>query len=219
MTTDHIVRALRGHWRLIIALSLLATMFGALTAILSPPVYRSTVTSLLTVASTEGVSNATSDTRAVAAITPTLVELSGAHSTLAEISDTTGIQVEELSKRVAVSNPSNTLLIVIRSTGSSPEQAENTTLAMIAALTDHAASLSVSTDTGTASLTLSPVDTSSTAQLIGPSKLRHGLIGTILGAMSGLFLALVLNRAKPAVSRTASPLRLITSSWRQPGLR
>ncbi|WP_158247590.1 Wzz/FepE/Etk N-terminal domain-containing protein [Actinomyces qiguomingii] len=203
MTTDYIVRALRRHWRLIMALSVVGTLLGAVTAAVSPPVYRSSVTTLLTVASTDGADGAASDTKAVTGIAPTLVEFSEARSTLTTVAEATGVPADELPRRVAVANPSNTLLIVVTATGSSSAQAENIALAMVDALSDHAATLSVSNGAESTPLTLSDVDGSSAAQLIGPSKLRHGLIGAIGGSLLGLLLALTLQAPVPGARPAA----------------
>lgn len=196
MTPDLIVRALHKRWSVIVALSALAAVLGVLTAATSSPVYRSSVTNMLTVSSAHGGNNVTSAAAVIDAVAPTLAEISMSSSMLEAVAEDTGIPTEEVAEHITVSNPTDTLLIVVRATGSSPEQSRAIAASAVDALAERTASMSVTIGSASMHLSLTEVDTSSTAQLIGPSKSRNGAIGLIAGACLGLLVALRLEATR-----------------------
>ncbi|MBE6474498.1 MAG: hypothetical protein E7Z95_02815 [Actinomyces succiniciruminis] len=196
VTPDLIVRALHKRWSVIVALSALAAVLGVLTAATSSPVYRSSVTNMLTVSSAHGGNNVTSAAAVIDAVAPTLAEISMSSSMLEAVAEDTGIPTEEVAEHITVSNPTDTLLIVVRATGSSPEQSRAIAASAVDALAERTASMSVTIGSASMHLSLTEVDTSSTAQLIGPSKSRNGAIGLIAGACLGLLVALRLEATR-----------------------
>lgn len=202
MTPDLIVWALHKRWSLIAALSVLAAVLGVLTAMTSSPVYRSSVTNVLTVSSAHGGNNVTSAAAVIDAVAPTLAEISMSSSMLGTVAEDTGIPVEEVAERITVSNPTDTLLIVVRATGSSPEQSRVIAASAVDALAERTASMSVTIGSASMHLSLSEVDASSAAQLVAPSKSRSGGIGLIAGACLGLFVALRLEATRQSTADT-----------------
>ncbi|WP_159097690.1 MULTISPECIES: Wzz/FepE/Etk N-terminal domain-containing protein [unclassified Actinomyces] len=205
MTPDRIVRALRRRWPVVAALSLLAAVLGVLSAAVTPPVYRSTVTSILAVSSFDGVSNVTSAANIINTVAPTLAEISTSRSMLDSVAAETGIPAEETAAHITVSNPTDTLLIVVRATGPSPDQAEAIAAAATHALAEHASSMNVTIGSTNVHLSLSEVDASPTAQLIGPSKSRYGTIGLIVGGWLGLAVTLALETGQRTMHANPSP--------------
>ncbi|SHE24677.1 hypothetical protein [Actinomyces glycerinitolerans] len=196
MTPELIVRALHRRWPVIVALSALAAALGILTAATSSPVYRSSVTNVLAVSSAHGGNNVTSAAAVIDAVAPTLAEISMSSSMLDTVAEDTGIPAEEVAEHITVSNPTDTLLIVVRATGSSPEQSQAMAASAADALAERTASMSVNIGSASTHLSLSEVDSSSTAQLIAPSKSRNGAIGLIAGACLGFLVALRLEAVR-----------------------
>lgn len=204
VTPDHIIRAVGRRWRLIGILSVAAAVLGVLSATVTAPVYRSTVTSVLTVSSPDGHSDITSTASIIGTVAPTLAEISTSSSMLVSVAEETGIPAEEVAAHITVSNPTDTLLVVVRATSSSPEQAQDLAEAATAALAERTSSVGFAMDSANGFLSLSEVDPSPAAQLVSPSKSRSGAIGLIAGAWSGLLVALRLEEVRRTTNETAA---------------
>lgn len=195
-------------WLAHVALGVIA---GLIAASAAAPVYTSTASALVAADASDGSRSVSSATTIINAVMPTIVQLSTSESVLSEVAQAAGIDQAEVKQAVSVSSSTNSLIINVSAASASAETAQAIAEAEVTALRHIVSELSVSPQEQTY-LTLTDVDTASLpTEPSGPSRVRYGVYGGVLGAAAGLVVSLILfhtrtvNAAKDGADQDQPP--------------
>ncbi|SPT53137.1 Capsular polysaccharide biosynthesis protein [Actinomyces bovis] len=194
MEPELIIEALRRRFILIVAHVVVGIAAGVALAVFGTPVFSSSATAIV-VAESDGSSNNVSGSQLiVASIMPTIVQLGSSHSLQAQVAQDTGLPLSQVEGRISVANPTTTFMVEITAEGATAAQAQQLADAEVKAMRKQITGMSVSLSGKPAQLSLSDVDAANLPTApIGPSKLRYGIVGAVLGSTLGVLIALALD--------------------------
>ncbi len=194
MEPELIIEALRRRFILIVAHILVGLTAGVALAAFGAPVFESSASAIVVADSKDAESNVSGSQLIVASIMPTIVQIGTSENLLAQVSQEQGVPLDALKNNVSVANPTTTFMLEIKARGSSPEQAQKIAASEVEALREKISQMSVSLSGQPAQLALNDVDTASLPTApVGPSKVRYGIVGGVLGATLGVLIALALD--------------------------
>lgn len=183
MDPDSIVIALRKNAVLVTMHIILGTVFGLAFGLLTPATYTSTASARVGAEQSSGSQSVSSVQNYITQIMPTLVEVGTSESTLAKVSESTGLSQGELRSAISVSTKTETVIIEVSATHTDPAKAQAIAEAEMAALDSAAREVSGAGQNSDLTLTLATLNSPSLPD--EPSSLST-FWTSVLGGAAGL---------------------------------
>ncbi|MBO3725115.1 chain-length determining protein [Actinomyces bowdenii] len=183
MDPDSIVIALRKNAVLVTMHIVLGTVAGLALGLLTPATYTSSASARVGVEQSSGSQSVASVQNYITQIMPTLVEVGTSESTLAKVSEDTGLSQPELRSAISVSTKTETVIIEVSATHTDPGKAQAIAEAEMAALDSAAREVSSSGQNSDLTLTLATLNSPSLPT--EPSSLS-AFWTAVLGGAAGL---------------------------------
>lgn len=194
MEPELIIEALRRRFILIVAHVVVGLAAGIAFAAFGTPVFASSATAIVVTNSQGSDSNVSGSQLIVASIMPTIVQLGSSHSLQAQVAQDTGLPIEQVKGNISVANPTTTFMVEVTAHGATAAQAQQLADAEVKAMRKQITSMSVTLSGQPAQLSLADVDTANLPTApVGPSKVRYGIVGAVLGSTLGVLIALALD--------------------------
>lgn len=194
MEPELIIEALRRRFILIVAHVVVGLAAGVAFAVFGTPVFASSASAIVVTNSQGSDSNVSGSQLIVASIMPTIVQLGTSHSLQTQVAQDTGLPIEQVEGNISVANPTTTFMVEVTAYGVTAAQAQQLADAEIKAMRKQITSMSMTLSGQPAQLSLADVDTANLPTApVGPSKVRYGIVGAVLGSTLGVLIALALD--------------------------
>lgn len=213
-TLGSVWASLKKRWYIILAATVVGGAFGLGSALLAAPVYQSAATLFVSINQSSSGTDLNQGTTYAQNQMQSFARLATSSRVLQPVIDELGLDLtpQALARNVQVVTPSQTVILSIQASSTSPDRAAAIANATAESLADVVKEISPETAEGAPSITASLVDTAVEPQFqVSPDKPRDTLLAAVVGFLVGVAAALIyslLDTRMPNASALKEVVRL-----------
>lgn len=208
-TLGSVWAALKKRWYVIAVATAVAGIVGVTMSLLATPVFQSTATLFVSISQGSTGSDLNQGTAYAQNQMQSFAQLATSSRVLEPVIDELGLDMtpHALARNVQVVTPSNTVILSIQASSTSPERAAQIANTIAESLADTVKEVSPTSPEGAPSIAATLVDTAVAPTFqVSPNKPRDTILATAVGFLVGIALALIYTLLDTRIP-TASALR------------